>query len=279
MKLVVNYLKEVEELFEEGKIDFVDYFKLYSLNEDISALDWCIAHRPVMFHGIIGKASMFGEKNLIENTDIYKTKEILEKSKTPYLSGHISTNDTTQTLEETLAIIKENITNYKKVFGKNIALENIPYRKRYEHCTYLINPEIISKIVYENDCMFLFDISHARKAAEYFKMTFEEYVSKLPMDRVIEFHLAGMYTCRDGVKMDYHGKMNEEDYEFLEDAIKKYPTLQYITLEYGSYLPKDKSHLLDGENLPLASFEAVNPKVKEEVYNQLIRIKEIMDRY
>ena len=63
MKLVVNYLKEVEELFEEGKIDFVDYFKLYSLNEDISALDWCIAHRPVMFHGIIGKASMFGEKN------------------------------------------------------------------------------------------------------------------------------------------------------------------------------------------------------------------------
>lgn len=279
MKLVVNYLKEVEELFEEGKIDFVDYFKLYSLNEDISGLDWCIAHRPVMFHGIIGKASMFGEKNLIENTDIDTTKEILEKSKTPYLSGHISTNDTTQTLKETLAIIKENITNYKKVFGKNIALENIPYRKRYDHCIYLINPEIISKIVYENDCMFLFDISHARKAAEYFKMTLEEYVSKLPMDRVIEFHLAGMYTCRDGVKMDYHGKMNEEDYEFFEDAIKKYPTLQYITLEYGSYLPKDKLHLLDGENLPLASFEAINPKVKEEVYEQLIRLKEIMDRY
>lgn len=278
MKLVVNYLKEVEELFEEGKIDFVDYFKLYSLNEDISGLDWCINHRPVMFHGIIGKASMFGEKNLIENTDVDKTKEILEKSKTPYLSGHISTNDMTQTLEETLAIIKENITNYKKVFGKNIALENIPYRKRYDHCTYLINPEIISKIVYENDCMFLFDISHARKAAEYFKMTLEEYVSKLPMDRVIEFHLAGMYTCRDGVKMDYHGKMNEEDYEFLEDAIKKYPTLQYITLEYGSYLPKDKLHLLDDENLPLASFEAVNPKVKEEVYEQLIRLKEIIEK-
>lgn len=279
MKLVVNYLKEVEELFEEGKIDFVDYFKLFSLNEDISGIDWCIAHRPVMFHGIIGKASMFGEKRLIQSTDILKTKEVLEKSKTPYISGHIATNEENQSCEETLEILKQNIAEYKRLFNTEIALENIPYRKKYEHCNYLLKPEIISKIIYDNDCMFLFDISHARKAAEYLNISFEEYVSRLPMDRVIEFHLAGMYTCKNGVRMDYHGKMNEEDYIFLEEAIKKYPTLKYITLEYGTYLPKDKLHLLEGENLPLASFETVNPKVKEEVYEQLIRLKEIMAKY
>lgn len=278
MKIVVNYLKEVQELFEDGKIDFVDYFKLYSLNEDISAIDWCIRHRPVMFHGIIGKASMFGEKNLIKYTDIDKTNEVLKKSKTPYLSGHISVKDGNQTLEETLSAIKENIKGYKDIFGKNIALENIPYRERYDNSIYLIEPEIISKIVYENDCMFLFDISHARKAAEYFKMPFEEYVSKLPMDRVIEFHLAGMYTLPNGTRMDYHGKMNEEDYDFLEEAIDKYPTLEYITLEYGSYFPKDKLYLVDSLDLPLASFESSNPKVKEEVLEQLLRIKEIIDR-
>ena len=279
MKLGVNYLKEVEELFEEGKIDFVDYFKLFSLNEDISGMDWCIKHRPLMFHGVIGKPSMFAAKDLIKYTDATKMKDILSRGETPYISGHISTCNQTQTLDETFKIIKDNVENYKKTFGKEVVLENIPYGRLCENCLYMIEPEVISKIIYDNECLFLFDISHARKAAEYLHMPFEEYVSKLPMDRVIEIHLAGMYTRKDGERMAYHAKMNEEDYAFLEEALKKYSTLQYITLEYGSYFPKDRLHLLEGENLPLASFERVNPKVKEEVYEQLIRLKEIINRF
>ena len=277
MKLVVNYLNEVRELFEEGKIDFVDYFKLYSLNEELSALDWCVEHRPVMFHGLVGKASVFGDKDLIKDTDIEKTKEILEKSKSPYLSGHICTKNVNQTREETLNAIRENVVEYKKVFGKEVVLENIPYKTYYDHCTYLIEPEVISQIIYDNDCMFLFDISHARKAAMYLNMPFEEYVSKLPMDKVVEFHLAGMTEKLDGTKMDYHGKLNDEDYEFVKEAINKYPTLQYITLEYGVYFPKEKRYLLDGLNIHLADFENTNPEVKKEVYEQLIELKNVLN--
>lgn len=277
MKIVVNYLREVEELFNEGKIDFIDYLKLYSLNEDLSALEWCVKQRPVMFHGVVGKASSFGDADLVPKTDIEKTKEILEKTRTPYISGHICTKNVSQTQEETIEALKYNIKEYKKIFGKAVVIENIPYREHYNHCTYLLNPDLISKIVYENDCMFLFDISHARKAALYLNMPFEEYVSKLPMDKVIEFHLAGMSTMPDGTKMDYHGKLNEEDYKFLEEAIRKYPTLKYITLEYGTYCPREKLSRLDGANIPLAYFDTINPVVKEEVYEQLIKIKKILD--
>lgn len=279
MELVVNYLTEVKELFEEGKIDFVDYFKLYSLNNDISALGWCVENRPVMFHGIVGKASSFGDDDLVKETDVEKMKEILKKSRTPYISGHICTKNLTQTRKQTIEAIKENVKQYKQIFGKNIALENIPYREYYNHCVYLLEPELISQIVYENDCMFLFDISHARKAAEFLNITFEEYVSKLPMDRVVEFHLAGMTEKPDGTKIDYHGKLNVEDYDFLKRAIKKYPTLKYITLEYGVYFPKEKQYLLDGLDIPIASFEDSNSNVKREVYDQLIKIKEIIDTH
>ena len=278
MKLVVNYLKEVEELFDESKIDFVDYFKLFSLNEDLSGMDWCLSNRPVMFHGVIGKASSFGDIDLIERTDFEKTREIVEKTRTPYVSGHICTKNLYQTEEQTVKALKRNIAKYKKVFGKGIAIENIPYRNHYDHCTYVLNPDFISKVVYDNDCMFLFDISHARKAAMYLDMPFEKYVSKLPMDRVIEFHLAGMTKLPDGSEIDYHGKLNEEDYKFLEESVKKYPTLKYITLEYGTYCPKEKLEKVKNLGIPLASFEGVNPIVKEEVYEQLIRIKEIIDK-
>lgn len=213
---------------------------------------------------------------MIENTDIQATKAMLEKTKTPYLSGHICTKNEKQTMEETLVALKRNVSEYKRIFGKEIALENIPYREYYNHCTYLLNPELISKIVYENDCMFLFDLSHARKAAMFLNMSFEEYVSKLPMDRVVEFHLAGMFTKPDGTKIDYHTKLNEEDYDFLKEAIKKYPTLKYITLEYGCYVPKEKFKKVEGFDLTLVDFESVNPIAKAEVYEQLIRIKEIL---
>lgn len=279
MKIVVNYLREVQELFEEGKINFVDYFKLYSLNDDLSPLEWCLKNRGLIFHGIVGGASSFGNKDLINKVNEKYTNEILQRSNAPYISGHICVTNKEQTKEETLEAIKNNVKEFENRFNKKVVLENIPYRNHYEHCLYLIEPEVISQIVYENNCGFLFDLSHARKAALFLQMPFEEYVSKLPMDRVVEIHLAGMYTLPNGVQMDYHGVMHEEDYQFLDYAVRTYPTLKYVTLEYGSYCPKEKLHLFKGLDLPLTTYETVNPIVKQEVYEQLLRIKEIIKKY
>lgn len=303
MQIGVNYLLESRELFEEGKIDFLDYFKLYSLNENLDGLEWCYNHKWLMFHGAVGKTSSIGEADLMQTIDVAKTKEIIEQGKTPYFSAHICTKNPEQTEEETFKIIKNNIEFLKKSIGKDVVLENIPYRKKYHHCVYLMRPEVISKIVYENDIGFLFDISHARKAAQYLGMTLEEYVEKLPMDKAVEFHLAGMFDSPDiskeeirkkyserqirfikaneelyGKRYDYHGKLTEEDYAFLEKYLPKYKdTLKYITLEYGSY--NDRALFQDDEFVyPVANFEKVNPIIKDEVFTQLKRLKLIVDK-
>lgn len=304
MQIGVNYLLEARDLFEEGKIDFVDYFKLYSLNSDLSGMDWCASQRPfVMFHGVCGGASAIGNKNLFEEMNIEKTKEMIEVSKVPYVSAHICTKNKTQTEEETLEAIRQNVKQMREIFGKDVVLENIPYRRHYDHCTYLLNPETISKIVYENNTGFLFDISHARKAADYLGMTLEEYVEKLPMDRVVEFHLAGMYEVPDlskeeiraqytprqieflesmirilGRRADCHGVLHEEDYNFIEKAVERYKdTLKYVTLEYGSY---NDDTLFEDEafTYPIADFESSKPKIKEEVLEQLNRLHEIVPK-
>ena len=302
MKLGVNYLLEVKELFEEGKIDFIDYFKLYSINGELEGIDWCNEKRWLMFHGVIGKGSAVAEKDLIEKIDIPKTIEVINRSRTPHLSLHISIWNGEQTEEETYEAIKQNVDYLKKNIGKNIILENFPYRGARNKHEFLIRPEVISKIVYENDVGFLFDLSHARKAAEHFNMTLEEYVSKLPMDRVVEFHLAGMFDFPDiskeeirnqynkrqiefinkqiekyGMRFDNHGTLHEEDYSFLEEYLPKYKnTLKYITLEYGSYLNGDLDED-DAAIYPIASFKRSNPKIKEEVLEQLTRLKSIID--
>ena len=52
MKIGVNYLLESKELYEEEKIDFVDYFKLFSLNTNLDGIDWCMSHKGLLFHGM-----------------------------------------------------------------------------------------------------------------------------------------------------------------------------------------------------------------------------------
>jgi hypothetical protein len=69
MKLCVNYLEETKALIEEGKIDFIDYIKLFSINGDLSPIDWCVTKKDVMFHGIIGETgSNIADRNFFENS-------------------------------------------------------------------------------------------------------------------------------------------------------------------------------------------------------------------
>ena len=300
MKIGVNYLLEAKELYEEGKIDFIDYFKLFSLNGDISAAGWCTQNKGLIFHGIIGGPSFFGNEKLLEKTDVSETKKILKNSVAPFISAHISSSEN-HSIEEYIANIKQNIIDFKKEFGCEIVLENVPYRDYRKDAIELIKPETISKIIYDNDIKFLFDISHARSAAQHFDMTLEEYVDKLPMERCVEVHLAGMFEFpniederikenytkeqieiieyeiqRYGKVYDNHGKMNEEDYAFLEMLLNNYPSIEYVTLEYGSY--NSKNEFKDEDYLyPVCNYTKVNEKAKEEVLEQLLRIRDIIE--
>ena len=301
MKIGVNYLLESKELFEEGKLDFIDFFKLYSLDEDLSGADWCIENKGFMFHGLVGDPSFFGDKDLIKKTKVKESKKLLNASIAPFISGHIISSED-NTLEGYLEVIKNNIKDFKKEFKKDIVLENTPYRAYRNSYQFFMDPAIISQIVYDNDIKFLFDISHARSAANHLGMTLDEYVAKLPMDRCVEVHMAGMFKYPDTSNFvekakysqkqidlinieikryssmvgDNHGKLSDDDYKFLAKLLKEYKGIEYITLEYGSV--NDYIGFNDEDFLyPICNFKKVNEKAKEEVLEQLLKIKEVVD--
>lgn len=275
-KLCVNYLSEVRELFEEGKIDFIDYLKLFSINGDLSPFDWCASKKNVMFHGLVGHGgSNIADMNFFENREFELQKNYYKKGNTPYMSLHINREvDDGNSEEECKKIIAKNIEELRKIFDMRIILENVPASKKFAYNKFLSMPEFISEVVIDNNCSFLFDIGHARKAAETLNIPFEEYVQRLPMDRCVEMHLAGVMVKKDGLIAPNHSKMHEEDYEFVKEALKKYPSIEVVTLEYGPFVPNDLV-----EECPLVSYEKVNSVAKEEVYEQLIRLKEIIENY
>ncbi len=274
MKLCVNYLEETKELLEEGKIDFIDYIKLFSINGDYSPIDWCITKKEVMFHGIIGEhESNIGEVDFMEGRDIEEQKRIFAISKTPYLSSHINARygNIPSNSDEALAIILKNVEKLRECFHMEIALENIPaYPINNELCFYAI-PEFITKVITESGCHFLFDIGHARVAADRLHIPFEEYVERLPMDKLIEMHLAGCMQRKDGVLLANHSKMHEEDYLFLEKWLSRSQTLQVVTLEYGP-IGKDITKL----PCPYVEYGTIDQQAKKEVLEQLLRLQQMI---
>lgn len=274
MKLAVNYLQEVKELFEEKKIDFIDYMKLFSINGDLSPFDWCASHTNVLFHGLVGNFSDVANIDFWENRNIELQKKYFEDGKTPYVSLHINTTSSdTQTEEEAFETICKNVKKVKETFKMEVILENVPARYGDRTKDFLASPEFITKVINETDSGFLFDIGHARAAADALKIPFDEYVSRLPMDRLIEIHLSGVWRAPDGKVWALHQKMNEEDYEFLKEAVEKYNTIQIITLEYGPWADNEETC-----GYPLPKYDVVNEEIKAEVYEQLLNLKDILEK-
>lgn len=275
MKLCVNYLEEVKKLIEEGEIDFIDYIKLFSISGDLSPFEWCVSKKNVMFHGLIGDiGSNIADVNFFENRNLELQKYYFEKSNTPYISMHINAmQEPILDEEESLKIIVENVEKLKKEFNKKIILENVPGFKNRGKYNYFANPEFISKVIKKANCGFLLDIGHARAAAEVLQIPFDDYIKRLPMDKLVEIHLAGCMKKKDGSLTPNHSKMNEEDYLFLENLLKTNNTLEVVTLEYGTMKQKDTI-----DECPLVSYGTVNEKAKKEVLEQLSRLREIIKR-
>ncbi len=275
MKLGVNYLMEIRDLLAEGKVDYIDYIKLYSIDNSLEPFDWCTSQRDVMFHGFIGHESNIADYNFLDDRDYDLQMDYYKRGNTPYISSHINRRVFDETGEEEVTKrIAKHVKGLKDAFGMKVILENVPDNSKRKYNDFLLYPEYISKIIYENDCGFLFDFGHARAAADYLEIPFSEYVKRLPLDRLIEVHLSGCITNKLNRPIPSHSKMNEEDYELLEELIKTCPTLEYVTLEYGPF-----QDLRLDEEIVVATGDESKPEIKAEVLEQLERIYEIMKKY
>lgn len=109
-----------------------------------------------------------------------------------------------------------------------VVLENpdpLPCGENYE-----IQTGRITTILEETDCGLLLDIGHARLSAEVFGMKTDEYIEKLPLNRVIQVHVSGP-RMRNGRLFDAHEPLEQTDYELLDFVLRRSKP-RVLTLEF-----------------------------------------------
>lgn len=112
-----------------------------------------------------------------------------------------------------------------------VILENMPalpdHRKTY---IFESDPELIGGILAETQCELLLDLAHARTAAAIREIDSFEYLSQLPLERVVQIHLSGVHR-HNGYLIDAHDSLEAIDYDLLEWVLER-TSPQVITLEY-----------------------------------------------
>lgn len=145
------------------------------------------------------------------------------------LGSHLGLNLPPPKPERSRSKLVNQISSLKEILDVPIILENLASlpAKKY---VYAATPATIREIVEETGSGLLLDLAHARVAASYHALKDEQYLEKLPLERVKQIHVSGPRR-RGGHLQDAHESLCEEDYTLLKWALQR-TSPQIVTLEY-----------------------------------------------
>lgn len=93
-----------------------------------------------------------------------------------------------------------------------------------------VQTERITHVLEGAECGFVLDIGHARVSAAVLGVDVHDYLSGLPLNRVVQVHVSGP-RMRDGRLVDVHESLQETDYALLDFVLERIRP-QVVTLEY-----------------------------------------------
>ncbi len=240
MKLAINYSPQAAELLTAGRVTF-DLYKTTEWPEMIAAAE---AQRPAIAHFPL----MAGRHNL-EQVGVDRINEILRTTATKYVNTHLAphaadfnmpfTSTDEQYREPLVEAMMTDINQLIAHFGReNIILENANYDPNYQMPTWVIQPDIITRVVNETGCGFLLDLAHAYMSAVYFGIETQDYINRLPVHAIRELHVAGTRYVAEQERLVDHYPMTEPDWALTAWALDHihsgvWPEPAIVSLEYG----------------------------------------------
>ena len=168
-------------------------------------------------HGVIHSSGSILDSKLCEKFDEFS--KYVELTKQSWLSFHFDYKDKYGE-EDYIKTLEKNLKTIRSYFPKiEILLENLPpVDDIKEWCAY---PKLFKDVLEEYNLKMLLDISHAKISAEYFNISFEDYLNQFPLEKVKEIHFSGLGCTKNGKLYDSHIMATEDDYKDLEYAVEK----------------------------------------------------------
>lgn len=200
MDFAVHYSVPAAALLDAGAIA-VDRFKCPAWPDLVTQVQ---SRYPLYIHFPLrvgrGTGAIDTETQRSPNWDIID--RLLAQTGTPFVNVHlepmvhehpgiaIDTGDPAHVEALTDALIRDVCDVVARYGAERVIAENVP--NGHETPQIAFTPAVIRRVVEETGCGFLFDLSHARRAARALGMDVEAYIALLPITRTREIHITGI---------------------------------------------------------------------------------------
>lgn len=234
------------------KIDFLEiisesFFEKATLHRELEQLSESFVIIP---HGV---SLSIGSQNL-NMEHLVKIKEICRIVRCPYYSEHLCITKIPGLSIGHLGPIwysKQNlktvVANVKKVqdyLEMPLVLENITFYFTIPNSDYELS-EFINEVVKQTGCGILLDLANLGINSHNHDYDPYEFINKLPLDNIVQIHIAGGTKTRDGHLVDSHNKAVSDTTWKLLSYLANKTEVKAILLEHDKDFPEDFSVLLN----------------------------------
>jgi uncharacterized protein (UPF0276 family) len=155
----------------------------------------------------------------------------LDRLDTPWHSDHLSFTSAGETVlhelfplpfdEASVRRVSDRVRRLTDELRRPVALENITYYAHFGART-MSEAEFISRVVESSGAPLLLDVNNVYVNAQNFGFDPRRHLAELPLDRVIEVHVAGHAEQASGLILDNHGTpVASPVFELLEWTLER----------------------------------------------------------
>jgi len=194
-------LPHYRHIFEKKPV--VDWFEIISENfmvdggRPLYVLDKILEQYRVVQHGV---SMYFGSAEPLNRTHLKKLKNLVKRTKTPWLSDHLCWGSVDGTYTHDLLPMPYTFEAVRKTAQKirevrdfleiPIAVENVSSYTEY-HASEMTEWEFLTEVVEGADCGILLDVNNIYVSSKNHGFNPYDYLDNIPRHRVAQMHIAG----------------------------------------------------------------------------------------
>jgi uncharacterized protein (UPF0276 family) len=203
--------------------NYVDRGGRYREMLELARADW-----PVVTHGL---STCFGTLEPFDGGYLAKLRSFLGEVEVPWHSEHLCIGAVGDRFfhdllplpftEEAAAVAARRLREVRDAIDRPLALENVSYYAP-QHDDGLAEVDFVNEVLEQADAKLLLDVNNIYVNSRNFGFDPKAYLDKIPVERVVQIHVAGHLVRDDGLRIDTHGEpVPNEVYSLLEYALQR----------------------------------------------------------
>lgn len=267
MDFSVNYYNN--EYNKKYLFDKDIYLKYPGFSASIEEMDTMPRLKnKILLHGIVPSSGSIFDEHLCDNMDEWL--KLFKKNNNRWVSLHFYYSDRFCHENEIENVCERNILKIRKELPTiPIIIENVPYS--YKNINWFLYPEKISEYCNKYDLGMVLDIPHMCVTCKNLDMDITDYISKLPLDKIVEIHISGYYD-NDIKYEDAHLECFDKIYNLYYMVLNLAKNVKMTTLEYPVYnnIPEVIQYLNDNDYNNIYNIQKKQIYKLKEIYNKFL---------